>query len=202
MANSPKTAIRPKGSPFVKIESLSDIKNGFTLGVTISLSGIFLKPMIIAKGKTTRSLNKYDIKNKFIGMYNKSGWADENCILKILEEIIKKTKNENSLLLLDQYTSHMTPKVKKYAENNKIKLLYVPKGLTYKYQPLDVGVFGILKKKASKYYTEYVTEKDNSKYTHTQCTKDLIKIMKEIDKKTITKSFKCLLLNKSVKNIL
>ena len=50
-------------------------------------------------------------------------------------------------LVLDQYGAHDTPKVQRTAESLDIELIFVPKGGTGKYQPLDRRVFGALKAK-------------------------------------------------------
>ena len=54
-------------------------------------------------------------------------------------------KNNKSVLLMDQYSSHITDKVINDAREKNIIIKYVPVGLTSKYQPLDVKINGILK---------------------------------------------------------
>ena len=63
--NPQKTAIRIKGAKEVKIEYNDNLKRSFTLGLTISLRGSFLKPLIIEKGKTERCLNKFKLTDCF-----------------------------------------------------------------------------------------------------------------------------------------
>ncbi len=67
-----------------------------------------------------------------------------------LRKFTKKTKGKKSVLLLDQYPAHCSDFIKDEAKKKNIKSIYVPKGLTYKYQPLDVLINGILKQKAKK----------------------------------------------------
>ena len=80
----------------------------------------------------------------------------------------------------------------------------MPVGMTDKYQPLDVGVNGILKTKMKKYYSEFliqninfdhdnniIEDKENT-YMHKNFTKDLVRAWKSIDIKTIKHSFDCL----------
>ena len=93
---------------------------------------------------------------------------------------------------MDQYGSHMTEKVKDYAKINNINIIYVPVGLTSKYQPLDVGINGILKNKATKAYSNFVASYPDNIYTHGQCVRDFLIYKKEIKKSTIIKSFNCL----------
>src|SRR5580692_1926366 len=134
LANPPKTAVRVKGSKVTKIKCNDNLKENTTYGLIISKGGSFLKPIIIAKGKTKRCLKKYDVTNEIIGTYSNNGWADENCIILMLYHISLITKNEQSALLMDQYGSHMTKKVSDYAKLKNIKLLFIPIGMTDKYQ--------------------------------------------------------------------
>lgn len=130
--------------------------------------------------------------DEVIGAYTNNGWADENCIILILDQISIITKGEESLLLMDQYKSHMTDKVKEYAKNKKINILYIPVGMTDKYQPLDIKINGILKNKATKSYSKFIALNPNNVYTHANCLSDLLINKKEIKKSTIQRSFNCL----------
>lgn len=190
--NVPKMAIRKKCTECVKIDCKNNPKENFTLGLTISKGGSFLKPLLITKGKTSKSLNKFDLKNKLVGCTNNSGWADDDCIIIVLNEISKVTKNEKSILLMDKYKSHTTQKVKDYANEKNINIIYIPTGLTNKYQPLDVSINGILKNKAIKKYSKYLVNFPDKKYTHKQCIEDFLENKKEISKSTIIHSFNCL----------
>ena len=69
--------------------------------------------------------------------------------MKILIDTINiKALNKKTCLLLDQHPSHTTQFVKDYASNKNMELIYIPKGYTYKYQPLDVSINGIIKQKS------------------------------------------------------
>ena len=188
----PTTAIRIKGSDTTKIECKQNFNENFTLGLMISASGSFPKLLLIGKGKTERCLKKYDINDSVIGTYTNNGWADEKCILIILNEVAKITKNEESVLLMDNFRSHLTDNVKNDAKLKNINLVYVPNGLTSKYQPLDICINGILKEKAIKMYCEFEAKNSTLIYDHKQCLIDILKIKKTITKKTIIHSFDCL----------
>ena len=192
IANPPKTAIRLKNSKYTKIKCSDNLKEGYTFGLTISKGGSFLKPLLITKGKSERCLKKYNLDDSIMGTYNKKGWADENCIIIILDQISHVTKNEQSLLLMDQYGSHKTQKVLDYAKSKNINILFIPVGLTAKYQPLDVSINGILKIKAIKLYSEFIALNPDKKYTHERCINNFLQIKKEINKGTIIKAFDCL----------
>lgn len=109
-----------------------------------------LKPILTTKGKTDRCLRKYHLTNEIIGTHSNNGWTNNGIIKIALDEIHKITNGHKSTLVLDQFPAHMTEYVKEYAKNKNITLIYVPIGLTYKYQPFDVSINGILKKKGKK----------------------------------------------------
>ena len=188
----PKTAIREKGSDTTKIKCKENFKESFTLGLTISLGGSFLRPIIVAKGKTQRSLKKFNLDENVIGTCSKSGWVNEDIILILLDEIYKKTKGENSVLLLDKHDSHKTSKVRKYAIDKNIHLIYVPEGMTSIFQPLDICINGIIKEKAIQKFSNFKANNPNKKYKHIQCLIDILEIKKSITKKVIIKSFDCI----------
>jgi hypothetical protein len=48
---------------------------------------------------------------------------------------------------MDQFTVHTTDKITETAEELGIEIIWVPKGATGKYQPLDRRTFGALKSK-------------------------------------------------------
>ena len=183
IVNPPKTAIRVKGQESTKIICNNNLKANFTLGLTISSGGAFLKPLLITNGKSKRCLNKFNLTHEIIGTYTNNGWADDECIIMILDQIASITNKEKSLLLMDQYGSHMTHKVKNHAKNKNINIIYVPVGMTDKYQPLDIQINGILKCKASKSYSKYIASNPNNTYSHSMCITDFLINKKEIKKR-------------------
>ena len=98
---------------------------------------------------------------------------------------------------MDQYRSHLTDKVKDYAVLKNIDIIYIPVGMTYKFQPLDTTINGILKNKAKKSYSKFIASNHNQLYSHEQCIKDFLANKKEIKKGIIMRSFDCLKRSKS-----
>ena len=68
--------------------------------------------------------------------------------------IREKSQNDDAALLLDQYPIHTSEYVVAEANKRKINLIFIPARLTWKYQPLDVGINGILKASARKLWKE------------------------------------------------
>ena len=165
VVNIPKTAIRPRGSDSVKIKYKENFRETFTLGLTISTNGKKLKPILVTKGKTDRCLNKFCLDNKIIGTYTDSGWVNDSIILILLDEIYKTTKGNTSVLLFDNHDSHKSERVKESAMSKNIILIYIPDGMTSVYQPLDVKINGIIKKKAVQKFTNFKINNPDNIYT-------------------------------------
>ena len=100
---------------------------------------------------------------KILGTYNNNGWINNEMNRIVLDEIYNTTKGKPSALLLDQFTIHTDDFVKDEAKKRNIELIYVPKGLTSKYQPLDVLINGILKQKAKKLWRQEIIENPDKK---------------------------------------
>ena len=84
------------------------------------------------------------------GYAHKSGWMTEENFKRFLEHFIsfvKPTKDKPVLLLLDNHDSHVAFSVVQYAKDNGVVLLSFPPHCYHKLQPLDLSVFGPLKKR-------------------------------------------------------
>lgn len=104
---------------------------------------------IVAKGVSQQCERKFSIHkndNEFIS-HSKSGWTTTEVIIKYLKWLKKKMNNQNFALVLDVYKSHINEKVKEEAKKLGIQLIFVPASGTAEYQPLDISIFGIAKKK-------------------------------------------------------
>ena len=106
-----------------------------------------------------------------MGTYSNNGWVNNGIIKIALEQIYINTKGKQSVLLLDQFSAHTDDFIQNEAKKRNIKLIYVPKGVTYKYQPLDVLINGILKQKAKKLWREEIVKNPNIKITNTDDVK-------------------------------
>ena len=149
-----------------------------------------LIPILTAKCKTKLCLKKYELDDRqIIGTYSNNGWTNNGIIKIALEQIYTKTKGKKSVLLLDEYPSHISEFIKEEAKLKNIKLIYVLKGLTYKYQPLDVLINGILKQKAKKLWRQEIVKNPDIKITNSDAVKHFLKAKEDITSGMIKKSF-------------
>lgn len=79
----------------------------------------------------------------------KSGWFDSLCFedwfLKIAFPFLRR-KQEKKILIGDNLASHLSYSVIKSCMENDIHFVFLPKNSTHLCQPLDVAVFGPLKR--------------------------------------------------------
>ena len=143
-----------------------------------------------AKGKTNTCLKKYNLDcNKILGTYSNNGWINNGIMKLALETIHNNTNGKPSALLLDQFPVHIDDFFKDEAKKRNIELIYVPKGLTSKYQPLDVLINGILKQKAKKLWRQEIVKDPNIKITNADSIKHFLIAKEDITSEIIKKSF-------------
>jgi transposase len=180
------------GSCYRKVITDSNMKKGFTAVFVISSGGLFLKPLIILKGKTKKSLNKIkDVSdNDIIKTTSHSGWISINVMEILFDEIYQVTNGRKTVLILDQYSVHMDDIVKNKAYEYNIEMLYVPVGTTSKYQPLDVSINGPIKSIGKRLSNEIYMKDPFSKVTLVDSIKSLIQAKSQIKRDTVINSFK------------
>lgn len=84
-----------------------------------------------------------------IGTANPSGWMTAECFLQWMKHFatFAQCSSENRvLLLLDNHDSHISYDCLQFASENGITMLTFPPHTTHKLQPLDVSVYGPLKR--------------------------------------------------------
>lgn len=182
--------IKIKGDDNSKINIGGNNKSGFTLVLTISAAGLFLKPILISKGKTKRSLKKFNVNDKILGTYSNNGWINRGIMKIALNNIHNITKGKRAVLLLDQFKVHTDEFVLKEATKLNIKLIFVPIGKTSILQPLDVSINGILKEKAKRLWKQERINNPEKSVTVSDGIKHFLSVANEIKKNVIIKAFK------------
>jgi hypothetical protein len=140
-----------------------DIKEGITCMLTITYAGNVLSAMFVKKGKTKQCLKNINIPTNAKVIHSESGWmTEETCIYYIKNIIVPHLKNRPGCLIWDIYRPHFSDRVKKVMKENSIDPLYVPASMTWKRQPLDSHIFGVLKKQYQSQYFAKVHEKNET----------------------------------------
>lgn len=120
----------------------------------ISATSRVLTPLVIFKGKTIQQ-QYFPDETGFLEDWNftasEKGWTSNNIALLWLKTIfIPQTKpakpNQKRLLIVDGHGSHCTDDFMYECYKNNIFLLFLPPHASHVLQPLDVAVFGPLKR--------------------------------------------------------
>lgn len=113
-----------------------------------SATGQIIPPFIIYAAK---QLNPLWIRNEVGGSryaVSDKGWVDQELFYLWLKEhfLENAVSRRPLLLLLDGHSSHFEPQSIQFAKENEIVIFCLPPHTTHECQPLDVGLFGPLKR--------------------------------------------------------
>ena len=136
------STINKKGAREVRVRGTKGGKKRVTFVVGCSASGCMLKPMVIVKGKTNRTITKIKhSKNEVCIVPQVKAWMD-HVLMKvwIKEVLVKYTKREHCLLVLDSFRAHLTDDVATALRKANVTTLVIPGGCTSKVQPVDVSL--------------------------------------------------------------
>jgi len=84
-----------------------------------------------------------------VGTANPSGWMSSECFLHWMKHFVNISQSSTLnpvLLLLDNHESHVSYDVLQFASSSGITMVSFPPHTTHKLQPLDVSVYGPLKR--------------------------------------------------------
>jgi hypothetical protein len=141
--------VAERGSECVNQYVDGDPKANFSFFATITADGRKLPLVLIAKGKTVRCHKQFGDhpQHEHHIWHSPSGWSTEPLMLDYLDWLRACMPAEPLCLLLDQYGTHTSPAMMAKAETLGIELIWIAKGATGRYQPLDKRTFGALKAK-------------------------------------------------------
>ena len=131
-------------------------------------------------GRLENELNTLPIvRDKKIFVYcQENAWSDTDIFLSWLKNIYLNYElfkiKKKCLLILDKAPSHCTNTILEFLNDNKIKRVFIPGGLTRKLQPLNLSVNKPFKEKLKK-YNQYIIEngeKDNILFHNHQAKVD------------------------------
>ncbi|KAH7461688.1 hypothetical protein FOMA001_g18889 [Fusarium oxysporum f. sp. matthiolae] len=118
---------------------------------SISADGRRLTPTVVFKGENLQGQWFPSVFPDWKYTTSSSGWSNADIFLKWFMEVFipEATPSDPSqwrLLVMDQHKSHITAELMKKAWLNKIWLSWLPSHSSHITQPLDVAVFGPLKR--------------------------------------------------------
>jgi hypothetical protein len=142
-----------RGADGVLIDSAESPKDCFTVLVGCSFDGTLVRLSFVAKGKTARCHQGFgDIAPHSI-THSESGWMTGELLIDALRELRELPRfagRAPMAVVIDQAPCHMTVDVAMAAAQLGMVLVPVPLASTGRRQPMDVRVFGVLKRRQSK----------------------------------------------------
>jgi len=139
-----------------------------TVVCAISASGNYVPPMFIYPRERMSDLLKKDGPIGAVYECSKKGWINEELFIVWLKHFVKitcATPDNPILLLLDNHSSHCTLASFEYCRENGIVMLSFPPHTSHKLQPLDLTVFGSLKKSYSNQCDLFLRNNNHEKIT-------------------------------------
>ncbi|XP_047135339.1 uncharacterized protein LOC124812561 [Hydra vulgaris] len=120
-----------------------------TMVTAVSASGNTVPPMFVFPRKNYKDYFGYNGPPDCNGVDNGSGWVTDIKFKNFMQHLIRHVKPSNEykiLLILDNHSSHLHFETLNLAKENRIVIFSFPPHSSHKLQPLDVSVFGPLKK--------------------------------------------------------
>ena len=161
--------VAKKGMKKVHGQSSGD-KSQITLVACGNAAGTVLPPMLIFKGeRLNHEWTRGEVPNTLYGM-SENGWIDQELFFYWLKDLFLKyiPPERPVMLVMDGHSSHYTPEAIRGAAQMGVIVLCIPPNTTHATQPLDVSLFGPLKRHWSSVCHAYLTKNPGSVVTKLQ----------------------------------
>ncbi|XP_072929474.1 uncharacterized protein [Epargyreus clarus] len=138
----PQKVLAPKGFNVCKITS-GERGVLITTCAIISASGQALPPAMVFPRKNFKTHMLHGAPPGTLGLAAPSGWMNVDLFVDVMKHFVKHTsssKDNPSLLILDNHESHLSIQALDLAKNSGVTVLTLPPHTTAKLQPLDVGL--------------------------------------------------------------
>lgn len=111
----------------------------------VSATGTALPPVMVFPRKNFKSHMLTGAPSGTLGLAQPTGWMTSELFVGVMRHFVKmtsSTKNNPTLVIMDNHESHLSPMVLNIAKDNGVILLTIPPHTSHKLQALDVSVFG------------------------------------------------------------
>jgi hypothetical protein len=134
-----------------------DVKATFAFFALVVADDIKVPSILVTKSKTTRCHKQFGRCRAYPHeiWHNPNGRCTEVSMVQYLHWLRTQIMTSEICLLLGQFNAQDTPTVHDEAGKLNIHVVFIPKGGTGKYQPLDRRVFGALKFKGGTKWARY-----------------------------------------------
>jgi hypothetical protein len=185
----------PVGADGVTVRLDGNEKDSVTVLASVTASGKKLPLFAIAKGNTKRAeRGQLGSDPTLVRDHSSSGWSTAETFKHYLDwlarDYAQKYPGEFSRkdpfdLILDCYSVHRTPEIKRYAKARGIRLWFIPAGHTDELQPLDRAVFGAIKAIFRRRFEALRRESPNGRVTKSVAIEILLDIWEKLSPASI-----------------
>lgn len=190
--NTPQTAnhFASSAQPWQWVRASDRLK--VTVLGACAADGTMLKPSIVAKGRTElceRNYAKLAMGSTYL-QHTESGLTTSASFIEWIDNVLLPyTRGRRSVLVLDQWPAHITQEVRDHLTKHHVTMLEVPARGTSLLQPLDVGVFGVAKKKITAEYKDDMFLSDWSESDRWESTVECVRALLCVDQLTILRGW-------------
>ena len=134
--------IAAKGTKQVRIRGTGADKKRISVVLTATATGEMLKPMVIFKGSTPRSIKDITVdRNRVAVVHQQKAYMDSTIMQKWVKDVLlQHTKKVHSLLVFDAFRAHEHEAVAEALRRGNVQTAIIPAGCTSKVQPVDVSL--------------------------------------------------------------
>ena len=157
LEHKPSKVCARKGSNVVGRSSSS--KSSVSVLVCVNAAGLWMKPMVIVKGKSHRAIQAYNTSAfDAIYTYQQKAWMEDALGEDWFQNVFLAEcgPERPQLLILDNHHSHEVLGLLERARREDIHIIALPAHTTSKLCPLDVSCFSPLKQAYSRVVTEWI----------------------------------------------
>ncbi len=115
----------------------------------ICANGTYLPPILVFPRTNIQPYMTNSAPVGTLGLAQPTGWMNEELFLHVMKHFVKyshSSKENPSLLIMDNHESHIQPDILDYASENGVVIVTIPPHCSHRLQPLDVCVYGSLQK--------------------------------------------------------
>ena len=154
----PNTTLNTRGEKDVRVRTTGGEKKRYTAVLAVSAAGEFLPTMAIFKGK--RNPDDVNGPKGWVVCFNDKAWMREDVMIRWIKEILRPyTQRRPALLVMDSFSAHLTPSVRRELERINTYPAIIPGGCTSKAQPLDVVINKPYKDRVRSCWSDFMQEK-------------------------------------------
>lgn len=166
--HEPSWVVAARGQRSVSSPASQNREN--TIMATINAAGTAMPPMVIVRGKTSRSLHSFatlDAPQDTVWSFQESGWITDTICLQWFQQVFLHFcgPQRPQILLLDSHRSHERIELLEAARKENIHILALPPHTTHILQPLDRTIFGPLKKHYNKACSDFMSDRPGNAVT-------------------------------------